>query len=285
MTRAARGSIPPVRSRRPGGLVHGLLVLPILLGACATRGDLEEIRSEIRTVSARQDSAAAGLRRMVDDANRAALDTVRALAEALFDFRGDASGNLSDVERQLDTLRELVSQFQAGQDGLSEAFDVLKRDVERRIALLAQAPDSAGDGTEADVADPADQPRTAAEEQALFDGAVTNLERALYTSALRGFNQFLDRYPRSALAPAAHLHRGEVLTQEGRLEDAITDYLEVPKLFPTSDLIPAALYRAGVLCIELEDYDRAREYLERMVNTYPEHVLAEQAREKLDEIP
>ena len=218
---------------------------------------------------------------MVDDANRAALDTVRALAEALFDFRGDASGNLSDVQRQLDTLRELVSQFQAGQDGLSEAFDVL----ERKIALLAEAPDSAGDGTEADVPDPADQPRTAAEEQALFDGAVTNLERALYTSALSGFNQFLNRYPRSALAPAAHLHRGEVLTQEGRLEDAVTDYLEVPKLFPTSDVIPAALYRAGVLCIELEDYDRAREYLERMVNTYPEHALAEQAREKLDEIP
>lgn len=222
---------------------------------------------------------------MVDDANRAALDTVRALAEALFDFRGDASGNLSDVQRQLDTLRELVSQFQAGQDGLREAFDVLERDLERRIALLAVAPDSAGDGAEADVPDPADQPLTAAEEQALFDGAVTNLERALYTSALSGFNQFLGRYPRSALAPAAHLHRGEVLTQEGRLEDAVTDYLEVPKLFPTSDLIPAALYRAGVLCIELEDYDRAREYLERMVNTYPEHALAEQAREKLDEIP
>ena len=56
-------------------------------------------------------------------------------------------------------------------------------------------------------------------------------------------------------------------------------------MFPTSDRIPAALYRAGVLCIELEDYDRAREYLERVINTYPDDRFAEQALEKLDEIP
>jgi len=123
------------------------------------------------------------------------------------------------------------------------------------------------------------------EEQALFAIAVANKERDLSTSALRGFSTFIDQYPNSPLVPAAYLHRGELLTLDDKLDEAIADYLEIPRMFPTSDLIPRALYRAGVLCVELEYYDRAREYLERVINTYPDDRFAEQAREKLDEIP
>ena len=262
-----------------------LVLLLIPLGACATRGDLQELQSEVRVLSARQDSATAALQRLVDSANDAATDLVRALSDSVFDFRGVASGNLDEIQKQVDRLHELVRQYQHGQDQLGEEMDVLEREFEQRLAQLAAAGDSTSDEIETEAPDPVEQPGTAAQEQALFDVAGTNLERGLYTSALRGFTKFLEQYPRSPLAPAAYLHRGEILTQEGRLEDAITDYLEVPRLFPTSERIPDALYRAGALCVELEDYDRAREYLERLVNTYPEHTFAEQAREKLDDIP
>ena len=114
---------------------------------------------------------------------------------------------------------------------------------------------------------------------------MSNLERDLRTSARRGFTRFLQEYPRSDLAPAAYLHLGELLTLDGLLEEAVENYLEVPRLFPTAEQIPAVLYRAGVLCIELKDYDRAREFLERVINTYPDDGFAEQAREELEKIP
>ncbi len=238
----------------------------------------------MRALSARQDSAFAELQRSVDETNRAAMASVKSLSELMFNFRGDASGSLREIQRQQDSLRELVGQNQHMLDQLGDEMDVQWQQLEQRIAQVAEQGDSL-EGGEAEVADPGEPPGTAAEEQALFDVAVANAERDLRTSALRGFTRFLETYPRSELAPAAYLHRGELLTIEDKREEAIADYLEIPRMFPTSDRIPAALYRAGVLCIELEDYDRAREYLERVINTYPDDRFAEQAREKLDEIP
>ena len=263
---------------------RAVLVLLVPLGACATKRDLLDLQSEVRALSARQDSAFAALQRSVDEGNRAAMDSAHLLSELMFNFRGDANRSLREIQRQQDGLRELMGQNQHMLDQLGDEMDVQWQQLEQRIARVAEDGDTVGGG-EVEVSDPAEPPGTAADEQALFDVAVTNLRRDLRTSALRGFMTFLEQYPSSDLAPAAYLHKGELLTLEGQLEDAIAAYLEVPGMFPTSDRIPEALYRAGVLCIEMEDYDRAREYLERVINTYPDDRLAERAREKLDEIP
>lgn len=275
----------PRRSRRLPGIIPGLVILLSPLGGCATRGAHEDLQSEVWALSARQDSAHAELRRSIDEGHRAMMDSVQALSERMFNLRGDASGNQREIHKELAGLRELVGQFQHTADQLDSRMDIQKQEFERRIAQLREQGDSIVEGGETEVADPAEPAGTPAEAQALFDAAVWNAERDLRTTALRGFNQFLEQYPRDPNAPAAYLHRGELLTLEGKLDEAIADYLEIPRMFPTSDRIPAALYRAGLRCIELEDYDRAREYLERVINTYPDDRFAEQAREKLDEIP
>lgn len=270
--------------RRRAGKFHGLPVLLIPLGACATRGDVEDLRSEVLALSARQDSAIATMRRSVDEQHRAAMDSVLALSEQMFHLRGTASGKQLEIEKELEGVRELAKQNLRTLERLSDDLDARWREVERRIAQ-AEVGDSAVEGGETGVADYAEPRGITEDEQALFDIAVAAKERDLSTSALRGFNTFIDQYPRSPLVPAAHLHRGELLTLDDKPDEAIASYLEIPRMFPTSDLIPRALYRAGVLCIELEYHDRAREYLERVINTYPDDHFAEQAREKLDEIP
>ena len=239
----------------------------------------------MRALSARQDSAFAAVQRSVDEGNRAAMDSIGALWELVFNLRGDFNRGLSEIQRQQDNLRELLGANQHMLDQLGDEMDVQWKQLEQRIASRVVVEGDSIEGGVVEVADPAEPQGMAEEEKALFDQAVLNLDRGLNTSALRGFTTFLDQYPRSELAPAAHLHKGELLTIEDRRDEAIAAYLEVPRMFPTSDRIPEALYRAGVLSIELEDFDRAREYLERVINTYPDHGLAEQAREKLDEIP
>lgn len=282
-----RPARPAPRRYRPGwpGFIPGLVILATPLGGCATRGAHEDLRSEVRALSARQDSAHAELRRSIDENHRALMDSIQVLAERMFNLRGDASGNRREVRRELVDLRELVGHFQHTVDQLGSRMDIQEQEFERRIAQLAEEGDSTFEGSETGVADPAEAPGTPAEAQALFDAAVRNAERDLRMSALRGFSQFLEQYPHDPAAPDAYLHRGELLTLEGRLEEAIADYLEIPRMFPTSDRIPAALYRAGLRCIELEDHDRAREYLERVINTYPDDPYAGRAREKLAEIP
>lgn len=258
--------------------------LSLALGACATRGDVVELQSEMRALSARQDSAFAELRRSLTEQNRAAMDSVRLLSNLVFNFRGDTNNRLLAIHGQQLRLGEILGQSQRSLDQISQDMDDQWERLQQRMHERgAEGGDTLGDsGNEG--AEPPGPGGTAAEE-ALYNAAVSHFERDLRTSARRGFAQFLQEYPRSELAPAAYLHLGELLTLEGLLTRAVENYLEVPKLFPTAEQIPAALYRAGGLCVEMEDYDRARELLERVINTYPDDMFAELAREELEKIP
>lgn len=259
-------------------------ILLLAPAACATRGDLGNLQREVRALSARQDSAFAELRGALLEQNRAAMDSVRLLSDLLFAFRGDTNNRLLAIHGQQVRLNEILGQSQRSLDLLSQEMDDQWQRMQERIATRGAEGADTLEGAGAETGDvPA--PRGTAAEEALYNAAVSNLERDLRTSARRGFTRFLQEYPRSDLAPAAYLHLGELLTLEGLLDEAVENYLEVPKLFPTAEQIPAALYRAGGLCIELKDYERAREFLERVINTYPDDRYAELAREELEKIP
>ena len=86
------------------------------------------------------------------------------------------------------------------------------------------------------------------------------------------------------LAPDAHFFLADILTQQDRPEDAIEAFGGIQELFPTHPRVPQALYRIAEVQIGLEDLDAARATLERIVNTYPDELVAMLARERLDEI-
>jgi tol-pal system protein YbgF len=256
-------------------------VLGLSLPACATKRDFQDLQSEVRALAARQDAASEELRR-VERANQAVLDSVGVLSESLFEFRGDISSRLFEIQDQLLRLGELVGQSQRSLANMREELIAQRQQFEDRLSARAAPGDTladvGGDAGEQEVVG-----GDAAEEA--FASLVQALDRGNLGTALRGFGRFISMYPNSDLAPSAHLHLGELLSGEERLEEAVEAYLEVPRLFPTAEEVPDALYRAGVLCIELGDYEQARQLLERLVNTYPGHRYTEQARERLQGIP
>lgn len=261
-------------------------VLLVASAACASTGSVAELRTEVRTLAARQDSILAELRASVLNQHGAAMDSLAALADQIFAHRGSTNNVLTGVRDEQLRLSEVV--------GTSERrMDQLERDLEdrlRRVESRLQAPPATADSADTAGAAAAERPDTipsdaTAPDRALYRAAVGNFERDLRTSARLGFTQLIETYPRSQLAPAAYLHLGELLTLDGDLSAAVENYLEIPKLYPTAGEVAAALYRAGELCIRLEEYERAREYLERVINTYPDDWFADQARNKLEEIP
>ena len=258
-----------------------MVALGLSLPACATKRDFQDLQSEVRALAARQDTAAEELRG-VERANRAVLDSVGVLSESLFEFRGDVSSRLLAIQDQLLLLGEHVGQSQRSLATMREELIAQRRQLDDRLSAWAAPGDTlagvGGDAGEQEVAG-----GDAAEDA--FASLVQALDRGNLGTALRGFGRFISMYPNSDQAPSAHLHLGELLSGEERLEEAVDAYLEVPRLFPTAEEVPDALYRAGVLSIELDDYEQARQLLERLVNTYPGHRYAEQARERLQGIP
>ncbi len=261
----------------------GVLAAGLFMGACATKRDLEYIQMEVRALGVRQDSVLEALSRSVHETHLVAMDSIAALSDGLFDLRGDVSNRLVAIQDQQLIIGEILGQSQRSMAAMREEFNSERQRIAEQLAARVPEEDSVeGGGSSAEQATPAGNDDRAED---IYNTGVRQSNRGNYTTARRAFEGFLDEYPNHDLAPSAYLHLGALVSQGDELEEAVDLYLKVPELFPTAEEVPDALYRAGLLCIELEDDARARQFLERVVNTYPEHRNAELARSRLEDIP
>lgn len=242
-----------------------LLAVGTSTAGCATKGDLRNVRTEIRGLAARQDSLLAELRQQ----RRLTVDTLGTQTRRLTDLQGNVSQQLRTISESLDRLETLAGQNSRDIAAIRDQMVTSRRPV----AGGPTGPGSMG-------RDPMDT----AEADTLYDIGYDLYVRNSYTAAQRAFNQFLELYPRDELAPKVHANLADILAQQGRLEDAIDKFLVIPEDFPTDPEVPSALYRVGVLHIELGNEDEARRYLRMVINTYPEDPMAEMAQERLDEL-
>ncbi|HSM60048.1 MAG TPA: hypothetical protein VK849_04595, partial [Longimicrobiales bacterium] len=70
----------------------------LLVAGCATKGDVRDLRDEIRALASRQDSLMGELRR----ATLQTQDTIRGQSLQLFDFRGELFRQLREIQEGLD---------------------------------------------------------------------------------------------------------------------------------------------------------------------------------------
>lgn len=261
----------------------GVLAAGLFLGACATKRDLEYIQMEVRALGVRQDSALQALTRSIRETHLVAMDSIAALSDGLFDLRGDVSNRLSAIQEQQLIVGEILGQSQRSLEAMREELNSQQQRLAEQAARVAEGDSVEGGGPATEQAAPADNADRA---QEIYETGVRQSNRTNYGAARRAFEGFLEEYPNHDLAPSAYLHLGALVSQDDEsLEEAVGLYLKVPELFPTAEEVPDALYRAGLLCIELNDETRARQFLERVVNTYPEHRNAELARSRLEDIP
>lgn len=265
---------PPERGGRRSWSV-GVVVGALLLSGCATKADLRDVRSEIvgvQEIAARQDSILQTLLGL----QRATQDSLAVQSDILFTIRGDLNRQILEIQEQLVTIQELTGQGQRALAGLRDQVEA------RRTAIVQE--EQTQDTSDAGGGDlPPGVDRSGPEE--LYNVAVTQFNRGSLNTARRAFEQFLTAFPGHPLADDAHYYLGDVLVQDNRIDEAIEAFLEIPELFPAGNRVPDALYRAGALQAELENYDEARALFERVVNTYPDSGVAILAEERLNELP
>ncbi len=277
-------NIIPSRFRGPG-LASGprgrgrrwLLVamLGLTLSGCATKRDLRDLQETISALAAQQEAAWGAL----EGLNLAVQDTLRGQSDALFESRGEILRRLREIEQQLITLHELTGQ---NQRTLATLRDLLES---RRTPALSPIRTDTEPGQAMDP-DFSPAPPMATSEAALqtFNAGVRAFNRGSITTARRAFQQFLQENPGDPLASEAHYYLADLLYQENRLDEAVPAFLRVPELYPTAQKVPDSLYRVGVIYIELDQLEDARQYLQRVVNSYPGTTAAESAQDRLDEI-
>lgn len=268
----ARGAQLRPRALGGGGLL--LILLALGLSGCATKRDLKDLQAEIRILASRQDSAFARLAAVTLEGQ----DSLSSdQSEAMVQLRGEVNMRFLGIEEQLITLQELTGQSQRNIVALRDQFET------RRDRLVAPPPVARDSAAGEVVGEEIAAPRAGGAAE-IYSAAVTQFNRGSSSTARMAFTRFLTAYPNHPLASEAKFYLADILVQENRLDEAIEAFLEITELFPTAARAPFALYRIGVLYIELEDLDQARSYLQRVVNTYPDSGAALVARERLEEI-
>ena len=263
-----------LRPRAFGG--GGLLIILLALGlsGCATKRDLKDLSTEIRTLTARQDSAFIRLAALTLEGQ----DSLsRDQYEAMVQLRGEVNMRFLGIEEQLITLQELTGQSQRNIAALRDQFETRRNQLAAPPLVVQDS--AAGEIMGEEIIGP-----TVGGADEIYNAALTQHRRGSNSTARLAFERFLTAYPNHSMAPHAKYYLADILAQENRLDEAIDAFLEITELFPTAERVPFALYRVGILYIELEDLDQARSYLERVVNTYPDSGAALVARERLEEI-
>jgi tol-pal system protein YbgF len=244
----------------------------VLLGGCATKGDLRNVQLELRALAARQDTLLSQLSRDMLQTQ----DTVRGQSLQLFDFRGELFRQLRDISDGLDRLEALTGQNQRAITGVRDQLANLRRAPGGSAALPeggdpmgVTAPAAGGAGGDAEE---------------IYNTAVNLFNRGSRSTARTAFEQFLQAYPGHALEPDVRFYLADILVQDDRLEDALEAFQRIPETYPTATKVPEAMWRVAQLQIELGRVPEARTTLERIVNTYPGSGPALLAAEKLREI-
>ena len=250
--------------------VLATLAVTVASSGCAMKGDIRLLQEELRTIAARQDSLVTDLRNEA----RQTQDTLRTQGDQMFDLRGDVNRQLQQIAQSLVRLEAIAGENQRGMASIRDQLANVRRMPSTGGTTTGSDP---GGGDESLVSGGGNASQ-------LYQVAQDQLNRGSLNSASRAFEQFITEHPNDPRVADAHFFLGHVRTEQDRPEDALEAFGEVQRLFPTHARVPDALFRIAILQIELDDVEAAKGTLERIINTYPDELVAMLAREKLSEL-
>lgn len=244
-------------------LLAALLVVP-LLGACATKRDVRDLRDEMAAMRASQDSVLREMRRE----NRTFLDSIASQNARL---RGDMAARFLQVDRQLVQIQELTGQ---GQQRLAELREQINARAQQDAARQAE-------GAAGSDAAPAGSGASADE---LYETSLASLRRGSLQTARAGFQEFLRAHPSHRLAPDALFYVGETYNEAKDVTNALQTYAQVVQRYPSSARAPTALFRAGTIEAGRGNRTEARALFNRVVQSYARSPEATLARDQLQRL-
>lgn len=202
-----------------------------------------------------------------------------------------------DLQLALDEIRRLHGVVEE----LNHRMDRLEREQrERYIELDQRLLELRGDGAATGNAEPGtpDAPSDVAPapvtEREAYNVAIELVnsarplpeseQRPQYRRALALFQGIIDSYPNGEFTPNAFYWRGEIHLALKEYEEARAHFAQVELLYDDHPKVSDALYKLGEVYDVLGDADRAREYLNRVINDHPTSTAAGLARKYLAEL-
>ncbi|HMV85014.1 MAG TPA: tetratricopeptide repeat protein [Blastocatellia bacterium] len=149
------------------------------------------------------------------------------------------STNSTETSTQVSAMGERVTATNQRMERLSEQFAQLKKvieDIPKMPTFTQLTPGNA---------------------EQLFAAAYSDYSRGNFDLAMSEFKQYVETYPSSELADNAQYWIGEILYAQKKLPQAVAELEKVAVVNPTGDKTAVALYKRGLLLLEMGKKEEA----------------------------
>ncbi len=240
-----------------------MLLLPVLLGACATSSDLEATRQQLQNqLSSNAQQASARLSDVEAKlANQRLLDLVNQV--------GQMQGEMASLRGQNEVLQHQLAETQKRQNDLYADLDLRLGKLER-----PQGDASAAQGEAPALAAPAAV-------DAALAGALDTLRKRDFAQAVPQLKAVMDRYPGSTQAVEANYWLGVAHTALKQYDAAIDIQRRFAEQYPRNAHAADALRLMADNQLALQQKDQARATLQRLIKLYPGSAAAQKAKQRL----
>lgn len=225
-------------------------------------------------------------------AQRASLaDRVSALeSQAATQAQGAGQANMELLNRttqmqdEIRALRAIIEQLQNDLEQARQRNREQYIDMDSRVSALEGGGVKPATTSPAPVkpAAPSKPVPAAAGENAAYQAAYNSLIKQGDAVAAAGqFQNFLQTYPDSRLAPNAWYWLGESYYATASYELALKSFGILLERFSDSGKAPDALLKSAYSHLELKNTAQGKQQLERVIALYPDHPVADMARSRL----
>ncbi|MDZ7825033.1 MAG: tol-pal system protein YbgF [Gammaproteobacteria bacterium] len=220
-------------------------------------------------------------------APRFASDSGGASGDVEADAAGVLFGRLQDLQQEVMMLRGLVESQQQTIQRLERKQRERYLDLDRRLARITGTEPSGDSGPE----DPERSAGQAGEaesgdERSAYERAFALTRDRRFDEAIPAFRELIERYPDGQYVPNAWYWLGELhlALPESELEEARQAFVQVERRFPDHRKASDALYKLGVVHDRLGETERARSYLNRVLDEHPDSSAARLAKNLLEQL-
>lgn len=211
---------------------------------------------------------------------------------------------MSDLQTQVQQLQGQVEELQHQVQQLQDQNKAQYTDLDARLGKLeggkpgnapvaaASSAAPASDGAPEPASSTASPPQQSAapagppppptaDQQAAYNAAFKSLTGGDYVAASRGFRDYIQKYPNSALAPNAYYWLGESYYVTQNYQVSLQTFQTLLANYPNSDKAPDALLKVGYAQAEMKQYEDAKATLTAVMNKYPGTTVAKLAQSRL----
>jgi len=271
----------------------------LMLAGCATQAALVDVQTDLEVLRGQADQivqrlavAEKALQDRSSAGQRGQVDLVVRLDQLAADIR-TAQGGLEEQAHALSEVAKSGDDQSYRYNQLSARLDTLDARMTEQERRASGQPAGAPPGPSAEGPPASDHermvlpgrtPRGGLSPVEAYNLAYNDYVKGGYELAIQGFVGFLQQYPTSILVPHALYWLGESYYQTKQYPQALEQYNRLITQYPKNEKLAGALLKQGFAYAAVGDKTKARGALKRVLEEFPHASEANLAKDKLAEL-